>query len=151
MDKIPFSVIALAVSATLTATMALGQQPIPPAEISHEAPILPKEVTQRRIPHAARSVAPDEDIHAAFGLDGDDDKHISLSDATGVSLAPIQELNKRLREKDARIAALEGQLKSMNDAFSARLAKLEEPALSFPHAQATLGPTRIASADPSGQ
>jgi Chaperone of endosialidase len=69
-----------------------------------------------------------QDFHAAFGLSGTDDKHINLSDAAGVSLAAIQELNKRLQEKDARIAALEGQLKSMNDAFSLRLAKLEEQA-----------------------
>jgi hypothetical protein len=67
-----------------------------------------------------------QDFHAAFGLDGDDDKHISLSDAAGVSLAAIQELNKRLQEKDARIAALEQQVKTMNGTFEARLAKLEE-------------------------
>ena len=54
-----------------------------------------------------------QDFHAAFGLSGTDDKHINLSDAAGVSLAAIQELNKRLKEKDARIAALEGKLKSM--------------------------------------
>jgi hypothetical protein len=74
-----------------------------------------------------------QDFHAAFGLDGDDDKHISLSDSVGVSLAAIQELTKRLKQKDdqiaqndARIAALETQLKAMNDRFSARVAKLEQ-------------------------
>ena len=65
-----------------------------------------------------------QDFHAAFGLSGTDDKHINLSDAAGVSLVAIQELTKRLQEKDARIAALE----SMNNAFSARLAKLEASA-----------------------
>lgn len=69
-----------------------------------------------------------QDFHAAFGLDGTDDKHISLSDAAGVSLAAIQELNKQLKEKDARIAALERQVKSMNEAFSTRLTQLEERA-----------------------
>ena len=69
-----------------------------------------------------------QDFHAAFGLNGEDDKHINLADASGVSLAAIQELNKRLKEKDARIATLERQLKSLNDTVSARLAKLEEHA-----------------------
>ena len=48
-----------------------------------------------------------QDFHAAFGLSGTDDKHINLSDAAGVSLVAIQEINRRLQEKDARIAALE--------------------------------------------
>ena len=69
-----------------------------------------------------------QDFHAAFGLSGEDDKHINLSDAAGVSLAAIQELTERLKEKDARIAALEGQVNTMNHALTARLAKLEEQA-----------------------
>jgi hypothetical protein len=69
-----------------------------------------------------------QDFHAAFGLSGEDEKHINLSDAAGVSLAAIQELTKRLKEKDARIAALEGQMNTMNHTLSARLAKLEEQA-----------------------
>jgi hypothetical protein len=74
-----------------------------------------------------------QDFHATFGLNGDDDTHISLSDSAGVSLAAIRELNKRLqrlnerlRVKDAQIAALERQVKSSNETFSARLAKLEQ-------------------------
>jgi endosialidase-like protein len=78
-----------------------------------------------------------QDFHSAFGLSGQDDKHINLSDAAGVSLAAIQELNKRLKDKDAQIAALEGKLKSMNDAFSARLAKLEERAVVPPQLMTT--------------
>jgi Chaperone of endosialidase len=69
-----------------------------------------------------------QDFHAAFGLSGEDEKHINLSDAAGVSLAAIQELTQRLKEKDARIAALEGKLDTMNHALSVRLAKLEEQA-----------------------
>jgi hypothetical protein len=84
-----------------------------------------------------------QDFHAAFGLSGTDDKHINLSDAAGVSLVAIQELNKRLQEKDVRIAALEGQLKSMNDAFSLRLAKLEE--------QASADPQIVTASVPSGR
>jgi hypothetical protein len=50
------------------------------------------------------------DFHAAFGLDGDDDKHINLTDMAGISLAAIQELSKQLPEKDGRIANLEHEI-----------------------------------------
>jgi hypothetical protein len=48
-----------------------------------------------------------QDFHAAFGLDGCDDKHISVVDEGGVALAAIQGLNQRVRQKDAEIAGLE--------------------------------------------
>lgn len=51
-----------------------------------------------------------QDFQAALGL-GSEDKHIATVDADGVALAAIQGLNRKLeeavREKDARIAALE--------------------------------------------
>ncbi len=54
-----------------------------------------------------------QDFHAAFGL-SDDDQHIATVDADGVALAAIQGLNQKLedqvRDKDARIAALEERL-----------------------------------------
>ena len=43
-----------------------------------------------------------QDFHAAFGL-GQDDKHIASIDASGVSLAAIQELNKQLELQKERI------------------------------------------------
>jgi len=55
-----------------------------------------------------------QDFHAAFDLDGTDDKHISVVDEGGVALAAIQGLNEKVNEKDAEIQALK-----------ARLAKLE--------------------------
>ena len=51
-----------------------------------------------------------QDFHAAFGLDGPDDKHISVVDEGGVALAAIQGLNEKLNEKDAQIADLEARL-----------------------------------------
>jgi hypothetical protein len=69
-----------------------------------------------------------QDFHASFGLNGEDDTHINLADAAGVSLVAIQELNKRLKQKDAQIVALQAQLKAMNDQFSERMAKLEQRA-----------------------
>src|SRR5208283_3932148 len=51
-----------------------------------------------------------QDFHAAFGLDGADDKHISVIDEGGVALAAIQALNQKLNEKDAEIQNLERKL-----------------------------------------
>ena len=70
-----------------------------------------------------------QDFHAAFHLSGEDDKHINLTDITGVSLAAIQELSKEMKRKDAEIAALEVQLRSVTDKFSdvsTRVALLEQ-------------------------
>jgi hypothetical protein len=51
-----------------------------------------------------------QDFHAAFGLNGADDKHIATVDEEGVALAAIQGLNQKLeqdaRERDAEIGAL---------------------------------------------
>jgi hypothetical protein len=86
-----------------------------------------------------------QDFHAAFGLNGDDDTHINLSDSAGVSLAAIQELTKRLKQKDAQIAEMKArvnemtvlvarndveiaQMKAMNERVMARMAKLEQQA-----------------------
>ena len=58
-----------------------------------------------------------QDFHAAFGLNGEDDKHIATVDEGGVALAAIQGLNQKLEEtraeskaKDAEIQALEKKL-----------------------------------------
>jgi hypothetical protein len=55
-----------------------------------------------------------QDFHAAFGLDGADDKHISVVDEGGVALAAIQGLNQKLeteaQAKDAEIQALKTPL-----------------------------------------
>jgi hypothetical protein len=51
-----------------------------------------------------------QDFHAAFQLDGADDKHISVVDEGGVALAAIQGLNQKLQEKDAKIGELEKRL-----------------------------------------
>jgi hypothetical protein len=69
-----------------------------------------------------------QDFHAAFGLDGDDDKHISMTDIAGVSLAAIQELNKEMKAKDAEIASLKQQLTEIGEMFSARMTALEQQA-----------------------
>jgi hypothetical protein len=56
-----------------------------------------------------------QDFHAAFGLNGADDKHISVVDEGGVALAAIQGLNQQVKE-----------LKIENDELKQRLAALEK-------------------------
>lgn len=62
-----------------------------------------------------------QDFHAAFGLNGADDKHISVVDEGGVALAAIQGLNQKLDEKDSEIQTL----KQQNEALEKRLDYLE--------------------------
>ncbi|MDY7094871.1 MAG: tail fiber domain-containing protein [Acidobacteriota bacterium] len=58
-----------------------------------------------------------QDFHAAFGL-GADDRHISTTDADGVALVAIQELNRRL------LAAV-SELEAQNRALTERIEALE--------------------------
>jgi Chaperone of endosialidase len=46
-----------------------------------------------------------QDFHAAFGLNGSDDKHISTVDVQGVALAAIQGLNQKLETENADLRA----------------------------------------------
>lgn len=50
-----------------------------------------------------------QDFHAAFGV-GEDERHITSTDADGVALAAIQGLYAIVKKKDARITALEQRL-----------------------------------------
>ena len=59
-----------------------------------------------------------QDFHAAFGLDGVDDKHISVVDEGGVALAAIQGLNQKLNAENT-------ELKQQNDSLAERLNELE--------------------------
>jgi hypothetical protein len=61
-------------------------------------------------PAAIRHIGPmAQDFYAAFNV-GEDDRHISTSDADGVAFAAIKGLYQELKEKDARIAELEKRL-----------------------------------------
>jgi hypothetical protein len=73
--------------------------------------------------HDQRHVGPmAQDFHAAFGLNGDDDKHIATVDANGVALAAIQGLNQKVEQKEAEIT----ELKQKNESLEKRLDALEK-------------------------
>ena len=54
-----------------------------------------------------------QDFQASFGLDGADDKHISVVDEGGVALAAIQGLNQKLEETRADNADLRARLEKL--------------------------------------
>jgi hypothetical protein len=54
-----------------------------------------------------------QDFHAAFGLNGEDDKHIATVDTDGVALAAIQGLNQKLQQKETEITELRQRLERM--------------------------------------
>jgi hypothetical protein len=67
-----------------------------------------------------------QDFHAAFGL-GDSDRSIGVLDASGVALASIQGLNRKLETalaaERARIATLEEELAALRRAVEGLLAR----------------------------
>jgi hypothetical protein len=66
-----------------------------------------------------------QDFQAAFGLDGKDDKHISVVDEGGVALAAIQGLNQKLQDELNREDAENAKLKQQNDLLAERLNQVE--------------------------
>jgi hypothetical protein len=61
-----------------------------------------------------------QDFHAAFGLNGGDDRHISVVDEGGVALAAIQGLNEKVEEKDAEIQDLKARLDRLEQLLSGK-------------------------------
>ncbi len=71
----------------------------------------------------ARHIGPmAQDFHATFGLNGQDDKHISVIDESGVALAAIQGLNQKLNEKDVEMTKQAAEIQSLK----LQLDKLEQ-------------------------
>jgi trimeric autotransporter adhesin len=74
-------------------------------------------------PASIRHIGPmAQDFQAAFGV-GEDDKHISTTDADGVALAAIQGLNQIVEEKEARIEKLEKDLADLKERVNSLLNK----------------------------
>jgi hypothetical protein len=67
-----------------------------------------------------------QDFQAAFHV-GEDDRHISTSDADGVAFAAIQGLHEIVRERDTRIAELESRLAELESHIQELDRVLAEP------------------------
>jgi hypothetical protein len=65
-----------------------------------------------------------EDFAAAFGY-GQDDKHIATVDESGVTIAAIQGLNKKVETDNATLKQENAELRTKLDSLSARLDQLE--------------------------
>jgi len=68
-----------------------------------------------------------QDFHAAFGLDGADDKHISVVDEGGVALAAIQGLNEKLEARSEKLEAENAALKAQMAELKALVKQLAQP------------------------
>lgn len=92
--------------------------PVSPAEILDKVAALPVSQWNYTNDAGATHIGPmAQDFHAAFGVNGADDKHISLVDEGGVALAAIQGLNLRLTEelkrRDTENAELRQRLEAL--------------------------------------
>jgi hypothetical protein len=67
-----------------------------------------------------------QDFHAAFDLNGADDKHISVVDEGGVALAAIQGLNQKVEEQNSQLKKKDIEIQELNQ----RLEALEKIVLS---------------------
>jgi hypothetical protein len=67
-----------------------------------------------------------QDFHAAFGLNGADDKHISTVDESGVALAAIQGLNQKLEATEAVAKAVAAESKAKDAEIQAQAVKIED-------------------------
>jgi hypothetical protein len=76
---------------------------------------------------AVRHVGPmAQDFHAAFGLDGADDKHIFVVDEGGVALAAIQGLDQKVNEKDAKIQEQGAEIAALKQSVAELKALVEK-------------------------
>ena len=95
--------------------------PIDGAEVLSRLADIPVTAWNFKDDDSVRHIGPTaQDFNAAFDL-GQDEKHISLTDANGVTLAAVKSLHEQSQEKEAQIA----QLQAQNAALEARLAALE--------------------------
>lgn len=93
---------------------------VDPLEVLAKVAALPMTEWQYKTTPGLTHLGPmAQDFHAAFGLNGSDDKHIATVDEGGVALAAIQGLDAKVND---RVKALEAE----NADLKARLEKLEQ-------------------------
>jgi gamma-glutamyltranspeptidase len=67
-----------------------------------------------------------QDFHAAFGLNGADDTHISIVDEGGVALAAVQGLNQELGEQSMQLQRKDREIQNLQRENQDLARKLEE-------------------------
>ena len=101
-------------------------KPVDPRAVLEKVGRLP--VTEWNLisqPTSIRHIGPmAQDFQAAFGV-GEDDKHISTSDADGVALAAIQGLNQKLEDRSERSEIRCQKLEAENAALKKDVAELK--------------------------
>ena len=98
--------------------------PLDPQTVLAKVAALPlMEWNYKADPATRKHVGPmAQDFQAAFGLNGSDDKHISVVDEGGVALAAIQGLNEVVKAKDRQIQTQAAELAELKS----RLEKIEQ-------------------------
>jgi hypothetical protein len=105
-----------------------GFTPLDAQEVLRKVATLPIHSWAYTNDPSCRHVGPiAQDFHAAFGLNGNDDKHIATVDADGVALAAIQGLNQKLTEelkqKETELTELKQRLERLEQIIDYRKAK----------------------------
>ncbi len=89
--------------------------PINSREVLERVANLPISSWNYKTDEQTRHIGPmAQDFYAAFNV-GTDEKHIATVDEGGVALAAIQGLNEKLKEKDAKIEAMEKRLADLEE------------------------------------
>lgn len=109
-------------------------RPVDPDAVLARVASLPLAEWSYRADPGVRHLGPmAQDFKAAFEL-GEDDRHIAMVDADGVALAAIQGLNRKveeqaaeLKDKDARLARLEGELAELRRLIQATARSTAQP------------------------
>jgi hypothetical protein len=100
--------------------------PLDPQAVLAGVAALPVSEWSYRDDPGTRHIGPmAQDFHSAFGLNGNDDKHISMVDEGGVALAAIQGLNQKVESENAALRAELKRRDGENAALKKRLDALE--------------------------
>ena len=100
---------------------------IDPLDVLQKVTALPITGWRYKVePDGTRHLGPvAQDFHAAFGLNGPDDKHIATVDEEGVALAAIQGLNEKVEGRSQEAERQIAELKAENAELKQQLAELK--------------------------
>jgi len=108
------TITATAFNSTSDRNAKANFAPVNPATVLAKVAALPiSEWNFKTDPADQKHLGPmAQDFHTVFGLNGADDKHISVVDEGGVALAAIQGLNEKLEVRSEKLEAENAELKA---------------------------------------